>query len=152
MKLPSVNIKQTSFNEQDYIITQNARCVVGNIINSFNSGVHSFNIIGSYGTGKSSFILALKHSLENPHYKLTNNVGQFNGFKKFKLLPIVGEYESINTNILKHLPQEFNSVILFDALLSYYTDVCSNEESFFISLVELVKILLFATMNTPEKE
>ena len=60
---PSVNIAQTQFNEDSYIITQNARCVLGNIINSFNSGIHSFNIIGSYGTGKSSFILALEHSL-----------------------------------------------------------------------------------------
>ena len=150
--IPSVNIEQTSFDEKNYIITQNARCVIDNIINSFNSGIHSFNIMGSYGTGKSSFILALKHSLENPHYRLTDNVGQFNGFKKFKLLPIVGEYESIKTNILKHLPQECNSVNLFDALSSYYAGVCSNNEFLFIAIDEFGKILEYASKNNPEKE
>lgn len=149
---PSVNIEKTAFDEQNYIITQNARCVVGNIINSFNSGIHSFNIIGSYGTGKSSFILAFKHSLENPHYKLTDNIGQFNGFKKFKLLPIVGEYESIKNNILKHLPKEYSSKNLFEALSSYYDYVSAKDEFLFIAIDEFGKILEYASKNNPEKE
>lgn len=150
--IPSVNIEQSAFDEKSYIITQNARCVVGNIINSFNSGVHSFNIIGSYGTGKSSFILALKHSLENPHYKLTNNVGQFNGFKKFKLLPVVGEYESIKTNILKQIPEEHRSNNLFEALSSYYEGITAKGQFLFIAIDEFGKILEYAAKNNPEKE
>lgn len=51
---PSININQTTFNPQSYIVTQNAKGIVGNIVDSFNTGVHSFNIIGSYGTGKSN--------------------------------------------------------------------------------------------------
>ena len=47
---PSINIAQTAFNPKSYIVTQNAKGVVGNIVDSFNAGVHSFNIIGSYGT------------------------------------------------------------------------------------------------------
>ena len=46
---PSINIAQTAFNPESYIVTQNAKSVVGNIVDSFNAGVHSFNIIGSYG-------------------------------------------------------------------------------------------------------
>lgn len=57
---PSINIAQTIFDPNSYIVTQNAIKVIGNIVNSFNAGVHSFNIIGSYGTGKSNFILALE--------------------------------------------------------------------------------------------
>ena len=49
---PSINIAQTIFDPNSYIVTQNAIKVIGNIVNSFNAGVHSFNIIGSYGTGK----------------------------------------------------------------------------------------------------
>lgn len=48
---PSINIAQTTFNPAGYIVTQNALGVIGNIVDSFNAGVHSFNIIGSYGTG-----------------------------------------------------------------------------------------------------
>lgn len=95
--IPSINIEHSIFDEKSYIITQNARCVVGSIINSFNSGIHSFNIIGSYGTGKSSFILALEYSLKNPHYPLTENKGQFNGFEHFEFLKIVGDYASISS-------------------------------------------------------
>lgn len=61
---PSINIAQTTFDSNSYIVTQNAIKVIGNIVNSFNAGVHSFNIIGSYGTGKSNFILALEDSLK----------------------------------------------------------------------------------------
>lgn len=60
----SINIAQTTFDPNSYIVTQNAIKVIGNIVNSFNAGVHSFNIIGSYGTGKSNFILALEDSLK----------------------------------------------------------------------------------------
>ncbi len=56
--IPSINIEQNSFDAQRYIVTPNALSVVGNIVDAFNSGIHSFNIIGSYGTGKSNFILA----------------------------------------------------------------------------------------------
>lgn len=153
--IPSVNIEQTPFDEKSYIITQNARCVVGNIINSFNSGIHSFNLIGSYGTGKSSFILALKHSLENPHYKLTDNIGQFNGFEKFSLLPIVGDYASIKTIILNRLSSisnEYNGLNLFDALQAYYDKVSAKDEFLFIAIDEFGKVLEYAAKNNPEKE
>lgn len=75
---PSINIAQTIFDPNSYIVTQNAIKVIGNIVNSFNAGVHSFNIIGSYGTGKSNFILALEDSLKNNSKILITNKGQFN--------------------------------------------------------------------------
>ena len=67
---PSINIAQTIFDPNSYIVTQNAIKVIGNIVNS---GVHSFNIIGSYGTGKSNFILALEDSLKNNSKILITN-------------------------------------------------------------------------------
>ena len=70
---PSINIAQTTFDSNSYIVTQNAIKVIGNIVNSFNAGVHSFNIIGSYGTGKSNFILALEDSLKNNSKILITN-------------------------------------------------------------------------------
>lgn len=35
---PSINIAQTAFNPESYIVTQNAKGVVGNIVDSFNAG------------------------------------------------------------------------------------------------------------------
>lgn len=42
---PSINIAQTIFDPNSYIVTQNAIKVIGNIVNSFNAGVHSFIIL-----------------------------------------------------------------------------------------------------------
>lgn len=150
--IPSVNIEQTIFDEENYIITQNARCVVGNIINSFNSGIHSFNVIGSYGTGKSSFILALEHSLKNPHYPLTENIGQFNGFKDFEFLKIVGDYASISSVVSEHLPQKCYSKNIFDSLLAFYNDIVAQGKFLVIVIDEFGKILEYAANNNPEKE
>lgn len=36
---PSINIAQTIFDPNSYIVTQNAIKVIGNIVNSFNAGV-----------------------------------------------------------------------------------------------------------------
>ena len=70
---PSINIAQTIFDPNSYIVTQNAIKVIGNIVNSFNAGVHSFNIIGSYGTGKSNFILPRKETKKNNSMILIRN-------------------------------------------------------------------------------
>lgn len=61
---PSINIAQTTFNPAGYIVTQNALGVVGKIVDSFNAGVHSFNIIGSYGTGKSNSSFGFRNGYE----------------------------------------------------------------------------------------
>jgi hypothetical protein len=150
--IPSVNIEHTVFNKQSYIITQNARLVVESIINSFNSGIHSFNVIGSYGTGKSSFILALEHSLKDSHYSLTENNGQFNGFKDFEFLKIVGEYASISSILSEHLLQKYQSINIFDSMLDFYNDILSQGKFLFIVIDEFGKILEYAAKNNPEKE
>lgn len=45
-------------------MTPNAQKAIHNIVNDFQAGIHSFTIIGSYGTGKSSFLLALESDLK----------------------------------------------------------------------------------------
>ena len=40
---PSINIAQTIFDPNSYIVTQNAIKVIGNIVNSFNAGVLIWN-------------------------------------------------------------------------------------------------------------
>lgn len=61
--IPSINIESNFSDDFNYIVTENSKSVLGNIVNNFNAGNHSFTIIGTYGTGKSSFILALEKGL-----------------------------------------------------------------------------------------
>ncbi len=150
--IPSINIEQTKFDKQSYIITPNALGVVGNIVDSFNTGIHSFNIIGSYGTGKSNFILALEDSLVHNSNVLLVNKGQFNGFAKFRFVKIVGEYTSLQRLLMSHLFPESASENLFENLKSFFKKAEKRDEFVFFVIDEFGKLLEYAAKNNPEKE
>lgn len=149
---PSINIAQTAFNPQSYIVTQNAKGVVGNIVDSFNAGVHSFNIIGSYGTGKSNFILALEDSLKNNSRILIANNGQFNGFARFRFEKIVGDYASLQKTLTEHLFRTEVSDNLFENLKRYFKKAEQREEFVIFVIDEFGKLLEYAAKNHPERE
>lgn len=149
---PSINIEHSSFDSQKYIITQNALNVVGSIVNSFESGIHSFNIIGSYGTGKSNFILALEDSLINNSNILIRNNGQFNKFKKFRFFKIVGDYMPLHNLLTNSLPFKNITNNIFDNLKELISSCTKKEEFVFIVIDEFGKLLEYASKNEPERE
>ena len=149
---PSINIAQTIFDPNSYIVTQNAIKVIGNIVNSFNAGVHSFNIIGSYGTGKSNFILALEDSLKNNSKILITNKGQFNGFVRFRFEKIVGDYTSLQRVLTENLFPTEASDNLFENLKSYFKRAEKREEFVILVIDEFGKLLEYAAKNNPERE
>ena len=63
MRNISTNIKRDSDQELDFIATQNSREVFERIF--LHDGTKSFNLIGNYGTGKSTFLWACEKSLGN---------------------------------------------------------------------------------------
>ena len=148
---PSINIAQTAFTPESYIITQNALGVVGNIVDSFNAGVHSFNIIGSYGTGKSNFILALEHGLQKGS-KLITNKGQFNGFARIHFEKIVGDYASLQKVLTEHLFPTEASDNLFENLRRYFQKAARKEQFVVLVIDEFGKLLEYAAKNNPERE
>ena len=83
---PSVNIEHEIGSDFNYIVTPNAHSVLGNIVTNYQSGLHSFTIIGTYGTGKSSFIMALERDLSNKGGDLMKKSKKFNapGFEFIK--------------------------------------------------------------------
>lgn len=115
----SVNIERDFGKTPDYIVTANARQAVGKIINQYNAGIHSFCLIGSYGTGKSSFILALENCLRH----VTTGAGvllkdprQFDGYDKFSFLNIVGDYAALSSVLSPAIKaEEKNCLSAFDA-------------------------------------
>ena len=92
----STNIIRDSAREINYIPTPNANRVVSQIGNDFKKGLRSFNIIGSYGTGKSSFLWALEQTLQGkknyfdfnllqkPTVEIINFIGVLKGCKVFR--------------------------------------------------------------------
>ena len=69
----STNIIRDFNRSINYITTPNSVKVVNQIANDFKKGIRSFNIIGSYGTGKSSFLWALEQSLHGDRKRYFNN-------------------------------------------------------------------------------
>lgn len=148
----STNIEQGTFSPKSYIATPNVRSVVGHIVDAFNTGIHSFNIIGSYGTGKSSFLLALEDTLVNDSRILLDNNGQFGGYKNFKFYKIVGDYTSLHDLLNDYLFQNTASDNLFENLSKLFDKAKRNHEFVFIVIDEFGKLLEFAAKNNPEKE
>lgn len=147
--IPSVNIELNTVDDFRYIVTENAKLVAGNIVNSFNSGHHSFSIIGTYGTGKSSFILALEDDLTNGNNRLIKH-GVLGCISGFEFLNIVGDYAPLNSLLSIKLGSHEANVL--NELNQYYLSLRKQNKFLVIVIDEFGKILEHAAKTNPEKE
>lgn len=152
----SVNIERDSNKSFNYVVTANAKQAIGKIVDSFTTGIHSFCLIGSYGTGKSSFLLALEQCLigiSTNEVSLIKNKGQFNGFTNFHFVNIVGDYSPLIDLLQAHIPSSTNKKNnIFSALDGLYSDCQSKGKFLVIVIDEFGKVLEHAAKNSPEKE
>ena len=147
----SVNIIRDSEREMNYIPTPNAIRIVNQITNDFKKGTRSFNIIGSYGTGKSAFLWAFQKSItKRKKYFGINllpapNIGFIN---------IVGEYKSLSSALADALRLGSNRVNenIFSSLFDRYHDLGEKNPLLFLVIDEFGKFLEYAAKNEPEKE
>lgn len=150
----SINISQGVSDNFNYIVTPNAQKVYGNIVDSFQSGIHSFSIIGTYGTGKSSFLMALEQDLLYNKSKLVSEKHVFAGADDFEFMNIVGDYTTLSTllsNELSITPSN-DSKNIFSAMTKLLMRLKSQNKFLFIFIDEFGKILEHAANNNPEKE
>ena len=134
----SINISQGVSDNFNYIVTPNAQKVYGNIVDSFQSGIHSFLIIGTYGTGKSSFLMALEQDLLNNKSKLVSERSVFADAKSFEFMNIVGDYSSLSTLLSKELsiaPSD-DSKNVFSTLTRYLIKLKDQNKFLFIFIDE----------------
>lgn len=96
----SVNIIRDSDRELSYFPTANARQVASQLVNDFHKGNRAFNIIGSYGTGKSSFLMALENSVCGRKQFFNIN---FLANPRVEFIKIIGSYTSIIDSFLEKL-------------------------------------------------
>ncbi len=150
----STNIKNGNESDFKYVSTPNAQKVFGNIVDSFHSGIHSFTIIGSYGTGKSSFLMALEKDIEEGTSYLVQNRSVFSNALNFEFIKVVGEYTSLSSLLSKELEllQSDESKNIFDALRKRIDALKKKKGFLFMFVDEFGKILEHAANNNPEKE
>jgi len=151
----STNIDRDATTELDYIVTKNSNDVYNRIIHNYSRGQNSFSIIGSYGTGKSTFLWALEHHL-NGDVKFENPVnGEFKGVKKFSFTRIVGDSSSFKERFcdafgLKEFADKSNKTVLkeFDVLLS---EINGQKRALILLVDEFGKHLEYIAKENPEE-
>ncbi|WP_185133753.1 hypothetical protein [Chryseobacterium indologenes] len=148
----STNIIRDTDRELKYIPTPNAIRISNQISNDFKQGVRSFNIIGSYGTGKSSFLWAIEQTLKaNKSYFGLNMISN----PKVGFLKIIGEYQSLRTSFIDSLEinnESTSTENIFSEIYNRYYDLGKKNPLLVIEIDEFGKFLEYASKNEPEKE
>ena len=151
----SANIENGIADGVSYIVTPNVEKVLQEIVNGYNIGIHSFSIIGTYGTGKSSFLLNLEKDLmpETKRKTLLKNPKALHD-GNFEILNILGDSESLSDLLLKALYKNTDSVSdnPITILNNYYTKVSQKGKMLMIVIDEFGKVLEHAAKYDPEKE
>lgn len=123
------------------------------IVNGYQSGIHSYTIIGTYGTGKSSFLIALQNDLSGRSKKkyLFDNTDVL-GCEKVETLNIVGDYASLPLLLSRKLNVEGNTASVLDALRAYCSKLNAKNTFLVIMIDEFGKVLEHAAKKDPEGE
>lgn len=152
---PSINIIRDLDKELDYLPTSNAAQVYAQITNSFVSGTHSFNVVGSYGTGKSSFLWALEHQLNGKSNFFNSGNANFNANDGFEFLPVVGRYSSLLGSFAAIFgidSEDHTAQDVLNKISSHYSDIHNSGKGWLIAIDEFGKFLEYAANHNPGKE
>ena len=148
----SVNIIRDTDRDFNYIPTPNASQVVSQIVNDFKKGIHSFNVVGTYGTGKSSFLLAFEQSIRGTKRYFDPN---FLAKAKFDFVKFIGSYASIVEQFADafevHTNKNQQENILSE-IFNRYHSIGKENKVLFILIDEFGKFLEYASKHNPEKE
>jgi hypothetical protein len=148
----SVNILRDTERNIHYIPTPNARQVVSQIVNDFKKGIRTFNIIGTYGTGKSSFLLALEQSIRGTKRYFDPN---FMDNPKVDFIKIVGSFNSITeqfANTFEVTTTKNRHENILSEIFNRYHLLSKSNGVLFLFLDEFGKFLEYASKNNPENE
>ena len=148
----SVNIIRDTDRDFDYIPTPNARQVVSQIVNDFKKGIRSFNVVGTYGTGKSSFLLAFEQSNKGTKRYFEPN---FLANPKFDFVKFIGSYTSIVEQFADTFEVQTNKdqqENILSEIFNRYHSLGKDNKVLFILIDEFGKFLEYASKHNPEKE
>lgn len=135
-----------------YFVTPNVNKVLSEIISYHQAGLHSFTIIGTYGTGKSSFLLNLERDMDNSHQPkvlLQNKNVLFDG--DVEILNILGDSKSLSDILLERLngKEGEDPLKLFG---KYYERIKAEGKHLLVVIDEFGKVLEHAAKYNPEEE
>lgn len=149
---PSKNILANDSDFSHYIITSNVQSVFDLITANYKSGIRSFNLIGAYGTGKSSFLSAIESHLTG-NQPLFIDQGYWKGIKSFEVVKLVGEYLPI-TEVVSEV---FNSkstktTEILKSIFEFVSYQRRKGKGVLLLVDEFGKFLEYAAKHDPERE
>ena len=149
---PSINILRDRDNEINYLATPNASRIAAQIATDFKNGSRAFNVIGSYGTGKSAFLWALTRTLQGKQHFF-----DVDGLEahKVEVLPVVGEFRSVSEFFAHQFPVENANPSpeqVFAEIYHRYHQLGKKNGLLVLLVDEFGKFLEYAAKNNPEKE
>lgn len=152
---PSINIVRDFNNDVNYILTANSKRIFHQILNDYQIGTRSFNIIGSYGIGKSSFLLAFEQYLKGKKNYFDDINGDFKQRYNFQFLNLIGEYASIIDTFASYFDMNsspLSSNFIIKKLNNHYQQFSDKNTCLVIVIDEFGKFLEYASSNSPERE
>ncbi|MEX1015007.1 MAG: hypothetical protein WDZ80_07685, partial [Candidatus Paceibacterota bacterium] len=151
---PSVNIERDLEKDFEYVVTPNSRQIYNQLVRNIDSGTHSFTIIGSYGTGKSSFLVALRKNLVGDTLYFEPLNGEFKNIDGFEFDYVVGKYGSLIDELSNHFDLEdgIGEKELLKWIDTKHKKLKKEGKFWFLVIDEFGKHLEYAAKENPEKE
>jgi hypothetical protein len=151
---PSININRDLYENINYIPTPNAQLVYSQIISNYQKGSRSFNLIGAYGTGKSSFIIALEQSLKSQSTYF-DKAKLFDDISDFDFVNLIGETDSLIDTFSDYfniVDDNLSPKVLIKVIDKYYQKKAKENKALVIVIDEFGKFLEYVAKNNPERE
>ena len=147
---PSVNIILKEVDLTDYFITSNVQAVFDGILANYQAGIRSINLVGAYGTGKSSFLSAFEQHISGTKVFYENAPGLPQAFEPLRM---VGEYDSFLSTFAQLIGAENDKPAMVLKAFGKYAARAAKEGKAVLLLVdEFGKLLEYAARHQPEKE
>lgn len=149
---PSTNIIWDKEANLNYIPTPNSKRIFKQLIDDYQLGIRAFNIVGTYGSGKSSFVWAFEKNINKEREDFEGLNGHFKNIESFNYIPIVGEYKSLQDTLSLKLGCNNNKQQVIEELDNLYKNRRESNQGLLIVIDEFGKFLEFASKTNPEKE
>ena len=150
----STNIVRDSGKDLDYVVTPNTKEIFDRIFLRDVGANRSFNLIGNYGTGKSTFLWALEKNLNQEKF-FFNNLSTLQKHElEFDFFKIIGENNSLYDSLKKNLrlKGEVDDAKILHALETRRLKAIKKGKGFILIIDEFGKFLEYASKNNTTDE
>ncbi|MEL0649907.1 ATP-binding protein [Algibacter sp. TI.3.09] len=150
----STNIVRDESKEIDYVVTPNTKEIFDRIfINNYGAN-KSFNLIGNYGTGKSTFLWALEKNLNKEKIFFNDLTPKEDSILDFEFIKIIGENNSLLNVLGKelNLRGEVDNSRIISALEKRRVKALASKKGVVLIIDEFGKFLEYASKNKSADE